>query len=122
MPAIPPYILKKLYVKGSLRVEDRGLALDLKNSIAPATIVAFTGLDLDGQTLDLAQAAVFSPDGGPCALGEISTESPLSFPLNATVTLRVAAQALGPGAHELVIRVVVQDVGPLDLPVSDTLT
>jgi hypothetical protein len=119
--AIPPYILKKLYVKDSLRVEDGGLALDLKNSIAPATIVAFTGLDLDGQALDLAQAAVFSPDGDPRALGKISAESPLPFPLHATVTLRVAAQALDPGSHELVIRVIVQDVGSLNLPVSDTL-
>ncbi|MEE8392103.1 MAG: hypothetical protein V3S14_15085 [Anaerolineae bacterium] len=48
MPAIPPFVLKKLYVKGSLRAEADGFALDLKNSIAPASIVAFTGLDVDG--------------------------------------------------------------------------
>jgi len=32
MPAIPPFVLKKLYVKGSLHAEDNGFALDLKNT------------------------------------------------------------------------------------------
>jgi hypothetical protein len=121
MPAIPPFLLKKLYVKGSLRTEEGGFALDLQNVIAPGTITAFIGLDVDGQATDLAQVAVIPPSGDPRPMGEISAQAALRFPMDANVTLRVSGMTLEPGPHQLVIRVVVQDVGPLDIPVSDTL-
>jgi hypothetical protein len=122
MPAIPPFVLKKLYVKGSLRAEDDGgFALDLKNLIAPGTITAFTGLDLDGQAIDSPQVTIVPPSGSPRPLDDISAQAPVLFPVGATVTLCVAGQALEPGPHELTIHVVVQEIGPLDIPVSDTL-
>lgn len=121
MPAIPPFILKKLYVKGSLRAEGDGFALDLVNSIAPATILACTGLDVDGQSIPPARITITPSGGQSRAASDISVESPLPFPAGATITLRVAGQALAPGPHELAIHVGVQDVGPLDILISDTL-
>ena len=121
MPAIPPFVLKKLYVNGSLRAEDDGFALDLKNVIAPGMIAAFTGLDLDGQPVDPVQVTLVPPSGNPRAASQVSPQAPLLFPVSATVTLRVAGATLVPGPHELAIHVLVQEVGPLDIPVSDTL-
>lgn len=121
MPAIPPFVLKKLYVKGSLRAEGDGFAFDIKNTIAPATIAAFTGLDVDGQAMDPAQVTLVPPGGNPRPMSEVSNQSPLHFSIGATVTLRVAGKTLEPGPHEFIIHVVVQEVGPLDIPVSDTL-
>lgn len=121
MPAIPPFVLKKLYVKGSMRAEGDGFALELKNSIAPGTITAFTGLDVDGQPVDSALINVVPPGGEPRAMDEISDQAPLHFGIGATVTLHIAGKTLEPGPHELVIHVVVQEVGLLDIPVSDTL-
>lgn len=121
MPAIPPFVLKKLYVKGSLRAEDDGFALDIKNTIAPANITAFTGLDVNSQALNPTQVTIVPPSGNPRPMDKITTEEPLLFPVGATVTLRVAGKTLEPGPHELAIHVVVQEVGILDIPVSDTL-
>ena len=121
MPVIPPFVLKKLYVKGSLRTEDDGFALDLKNSIAPGTITAFTGLDVDGQVIDPALVTLVPPSGRLRMTSEVSAQAPLLFPVNATVTLHVRGKELEPGPHALVIHVVVQEVGLLDIPVSDTL-
>ena len=121
MPAIPPFVLKKLYVKGSLRAEADGFALDLKNVIAPGTISAFTGLDLDGQPIDPVQVTLVPPGGNPRAAVQVSPQAALQFPVGATVTLRVGGAALAPGPHELAIHVIVKEVGPLDIPVSDTL-
>jgi hypothetical protein len=122
MPAIPPFVLKKLYVKGSLRTEKDGFALDLKNTIAPATITALTGLDVDGERLTQPLVTVTPPTGQPRATGDISVETPLPLPLNATIRLRVTGKALGPGLHKLTVHIVVQEVGPLEIPVADTLT
>ena len=122
MPAIPPFVLKKLYVKGSLRTEGDGFAFDIENTIAPANIVAFTGLDVDGQPVAPSQVTVVPPSGDPRTMSQVSAQAPLLFPIGATVILRVAGKTLDPGPHELTIHVVVQEVGPLDIPVSDTLT
>ncbi|HEC34230.1 MAG TPA: hypothetical protein ENI37_05885 [Chloroflexi bacterium] len=119
MPAIPPVLLKKLYVKGSLRAEGDGFALDLKNSIAPGTILGFKGLELDGAPVELAQVAIVRPGGQALPASDISADHPFQFPLGATFTLLVAGTSLEPGDHRLNIRVVVRDVGPLEIPVAD---
>ena len=121
MPVIPPFVLKKLYVQGSLRPEDDGFALDLKNTIAPATITGFAGLDVDGRTMAPVQVTLTSNNGHPRSGDKVSPQTPMRFPIGATVTLRVVGEALAPGEHALITRVVVEEVGPLDIPISDTL-
>ena len=121
MPAVPPFILRKLYVEGSLRNEEGGFALELKNTIAPATIVRFIGLDLDGQPVGASQVTLVPSRGNPRSMEQVSDKAPLSFPIGATITLRVTGMTLEPGFHELSIHVTVKEVGPLDIPVSDTV-
>jgi len=65
MPAIPPFLLKKLYVKGSLQDDEGGFTLALKNVIAPATISGFVGLEVDGRAVDAAGITVIAPNGNP---------------------------------------------------------
>lgn len=121
MPAIPPVILKKLYVKGSLRAEGDGFVLSLQNNIAPGVIQGFKGLTLDGKAVPLEQVSIVQPDGAVVSAGAISEQNPVLFPLGATVTLRVSGVPLGSGSHQVGIRVVVKDVGPLEIPVADTV-
>jgi hypothetical protein len=118
MPAIPPVILKKLYVKGSLRAEGDGFVFSLQNNIAPGVIHGFKGLTLDGKAVPMEQVSIVQPDGTVVPAGAISEQSPLLFPLGATVTLRVSGVPLGSGSHQLGIRVRVKDVGPLEIPVA----
>lgn len=121
MPAIPPFVLKKLYLRGSLRSEAGGFSLCLKNVIAPGSITGISGMVLDGQNVDIATATVTPAGGEARTAGDISREAPLQFPLGSEVTLSVAGEPLEPGAHRLTIRVIVRDVGPLEIPISDTL-
>jgi len=121
MPAIPPFVLKKLYVRGSLRAEGDGFALDLCNSIAPGAILGLAGLELDGAPVPPGQVTVVQPDGQALSAEDISPTAPLRFPLGATLTLQVAGLPLGPGDHKVSVRVIVQDVGPLEIPVADKL-
>jgi len=121
MPKIPPFVLKKLYVKGSLRADGVGFALDLKNLVAPATITAFNGLVVDGQAIGIPQATLELPNGKTRLLERISPATPLEFPIGATLTLRVADEPLETGPHELTVQVDVKEIGSLDIPVSDTL-
>jgi len=118
MPAIPPVILKKLYVKRSLKPEGDGFSLSLKNTVAPGTILGLEGLELDGRAVPLGNVTVVV-EGQERPAASITADDPLSFSLGATFTLRVREIPLEAGAHKLKIRVVVQDVGPLEIPVAD---
>ncbi|MBN1177742.1 MAG: hypothetical protein JXD18_00910 [Anaerolineae bacterium] len=121
MPAIPSFVLKKLYVKGSLRAEAGGFALDIKNSVAPATLLGVGTIALDGAPVSAENVRVVLEDGSTRVAASVAAAAPISFPLGATFSIVVEGVALEPGAHRLQIGVVVQDVGPLEIPVADTL-
>lgn len=121
MPAIPPFVLKKLYVKGSLQYEEGTILLRLNNVIAPGTITGIAGLVLDGKSLDLTRVSVKPSVGDARSASRISSQAPLQFPIGSEVCLMVGGERLSPGEHQLVVRVVVKDVGPLQIPISDTL-
>lgn len=119
MPAIPPAILKKLYVKNSLRNEGEGFSLSIQNTIAPGVILGFKGVTVDGKSVPLEGVTVVQPDGTAVPATGISEGNPLLFPVGATVTLKVQGTTLSPGSHQVGIRVVVKDVGPLEIPIAD---
>ena len=48
MPVIPAFMLKKLYVKGSQMNTYTGFRLQLKNTMAPGTIIGVSPLNVDG--------------------------------------------------------------------------
>ncbi|MEA3376830.1 MAG: hydroxymethylglutaryl-CoA reductase [Anaerolineae bacterium] len=121
MPLIPPTVLKKLYVKGSLRREDEGFAFDLKNLIAPATITSLEGLEVDGEQVDGSRVTIVPPSGNARPIERISSARPLNFPVGVVVTLHVSGETLEPGKHDLALRVNVKEIGWLDIPVSDRI-
>lgn len=121
MPVIPPTVLKKLYLEGSLRLEDNGFAFDLKNLIAPATITQVEGLEVDGESIDDSLVTIVPPSGNSRPIGQISPGTPLHFPVGVVVTLRVASEALEPGQHELILHLEMKEIGSLDIPISDTV-
>ena len=121
MPAIPAFVLKKLYVRGSLQYEGDGFALELNNIIAPGTIAGVANIDLDGRAVDLAQVTITPSGGDARQAGEITAQAPLQFPVGESIKLTVGGISPEAGPHELAIRVVVKDIGPLDIPISGTL-
>jgi hypothetical protein len=119
MPVIPPTVLKKLYVKGSLRLEEEGFAFDLKNLIAPATITDVSRLEVDGRALEASAITAVPPSGNSRSAEHISPGTPLHFPVGVVVSLHVAAEPLAPGNHELSLHVKVKEIGTLHIPISD---
>jgi len=121
MPVIPATVLKKLYVHGSLRRQDGGFAFDLKNLIAPATIVSVGGLEVDGKQIDGSKMTIRPPSGNARATDQISSGRPLVFPVGMVVTVHVSSESLERGQHDLTLHVDVKEIGSLDIPVSDDI-
>ncbi len=119
MPAIPPAILKKLYVKNSLKNEERGFSLALQNPIAPGVILGLKGVTVDGKSVPMDVVTIVQPNGTAVPAVAVSEENPILFPVGTTITLTVQGMTLSPGTHQIGIRVVVKDVGPLEIPIAD---
>jgi hypothetical protein len=121
MTVIPATVLKRLYVKGSLRVEDGGFVFALKNLIAPATITGVDSLKVDGKEVEDSRVTIVSPSGSSRPIGQVSPGTPVQFPVGVVVTLHVSDETLEPGQHDLAVRIEVKEIGSLDIPVSDTI-
>lgn len=118
--AVPSFLLKKLYVKGSLKNTGNGFEFTLKNNLAPGTLIGVGPVTLDDEAIPQEKITFSSPQGDVRA-DQVSSRSPLVFGLNAEVKVDVAGQALDAGAHHLVVAVLTREVGRIEIDLTDTV-
>jgi hypothetical protein len=117
---VPPFLLRRLYVKGSLRNVDGGFEFDLKNSLGSGYAERALPLIVDGEELPL-DAARFVLDGEAIGFDEVSPERPMTLGMNRTVTGLVRGRVLAPGKHTLGIGFVVVGMGEMRFDVTDAI-
>lgn len=119
---IPGSVLQAFYVGESLRDKPSGFAFNLHNPTADETLVAFKALVIDGVTIDPAQITLISMNGEVRTPGSVTAVSPLRFLTGTTLRVQVAGVRLEPGRHELIVRLLLQEIpGLLEIAVSDEL-
>jgi hypothetical protein len=75
---IPAFVLKRLYVPGSLRSTDEGLAFVLRNHMATATLTELRALRINGRDVAPAQARV-RVGGVELDVQHVTAAAPLVF-------------------------------------------
>src|SRR6476661_6209790 len=101
MPVIPPFLLKQLYVKGTLEVVDGSTRFKLKNNLASATI---DGLALAIDDLPVAPESIcVTIRGAETPVTDIEPDRPLHFPFDSEALCEVRGLELAPGKHNLSI-------------------
>jgi len=121
MSSVPVFLLKKLYVKGSLKNTATGFELAIQNTIAPATLVSLGPLRVDGVEYPLAQTTVLLPNSIKLSMADVSTQAPLRFNVGDKVTIQVAGQPLPAGPHKITISPKTKEAGVLAIPAEDTI-
>lgn len=121
MSSVPVFLLKKLYVKGSLKNTAAGFELAIQNTLAPGTIMGLAPLKVDGVEFPLAQTTVLLSDGTQLSMGDVSAQSPLRFNVGDRVIIQVEGQPLPAGPHKLVISPKTKEAGTLAIPAEDTI-
>lgn len=117
---VPSFLLRRLYVKGSLRSVDGGFAFDLKNSLGSGYAEQVLPLTLDGEDLPLSSTR-FDVDGQTTRFDEVSGARPMTLGMNRTVTISVDGRALAPGKHKLGIGFIVAGMGRMEFDVTDAI-
>lgn len=120
MPAVPAFLLKKLYAKNSLKSDAGGFSFGIKNTLSPGVITRLAFVQVDGQKVPPQQLTIVHK-GVSRPAHAISSAQPLVFNLNDEATIQVAGHPLQPGVHNLVVAIAVKDVGELKIQIEDRL-
>jgi hypothetical protein len=121
MPAIPEFLLRRVYVKGSLRRVQGGLALDLNNNLASATIIGLSDQAVGVERF--APESVTVRRGSEVMRGQdVSVSHPFFFQQGDTLTLELHGQGpVGTGPIDISLGFITEEVGNLNFTVSDTI-
>jgi hypothetical protein len=117
---IPEFLLKALYVRGSLRKNDEGFELQLKNDVGPGRIVGALPLEVDRKRVPMADCS-FVLGREETAFEAVTAENSVLMRKGEAVTVKVRGMTLRPGRHMLDIGAVVKDVGKIRFKIGDTV-
>ena len=117
---VPSFLLRRLYVKGSLRNVHGGFAFDLMNSLGSGYAEQVLPVSLDGEGLPL-DAASFTVDGETLGFADVSAERTMTLALNKTVTITVGGRTLADGKHRVGMGFVVTGMGEMQFDVTDAI-
>lgn len=118
MAKIPEFLLKALYVKGSLQNNAEGFEFQMKNDLGPARIIGARPLQLDRKPIPL-ESCHFEHGDQVAAFGDVNADNSVLMRKGEAVTVRVQGQQLRSGRRTLGINVVVKDMGTVSFSVTD---
>lgn len=121
MPVIPPFLLKQLYVKGSLQAIDNGVQFVLHNILANATVLGLR-VSIDSREVP-AEAMQVSLNGETSLpVAQITPEAPFRFPMSSKATISASGlPPIAPGPHSLEISPSTREIGEVTISVEDSL-
>lgn len=119
---VPGFLLRQLYVQGSLRNEPDGFSLRARNPLGDGTLVRIGAIRVDGQ--DIAPEEVTARRDGDTTTYralDVSPATPVAFRRGDEVTFHVAGWQLEPGAHHLELEVDEVNLGRVSLGIDDRI-
>ncbi len=117
---VPSFLLRRLYVKGSLRNEDGGCAFDLQNALGSGYADQVLPLLIDGEAIPPEQCA-FVIDGSAQPFSEITADNPMTLAMNRDLTVRIDGHTLASGDHSIEMAFIVTGMGEMRFDVKDTI-
>lgn len=122
MMRVPGFLVRQLYVAGSLHNVSGGFRLQARNSIGDGWLVGIGAIRVDGQDIPLADISA-TRDGDPATYRaiDVSPDSPVVFRRGDVVTFWIAGWALEPGAHHLEVELQERQLGTLSLGFTEQL-
>lgn len=118
MISVPSFLLKRLYVKGSLRNNADGFQFALENKLGSGYGNELLPLTLDGQEIPL-EDSYFRRDSDDIPFSQVSKDSPFTLPMNKKLTIRVRGVTLTEGTHKIGMSFIAEGLGKLGFEVTD---
>lgn len=120
MLTVPSFILRRLYVKGSLRNTEEGLQFDMCNKLGAGYARKLFPVTVDGETIPL-DRCMFLVDGAERSFQEVSNDVPFTLALNKTTVIKVMGWHLSQGPHNVGMSFEVPGLGVLKFDFTDVV-
>ena len=118
MVSVPGFLLRRLYVNGSLKNAPVGFEFQLMNSLGSGYATKVWPLKLDGEEIPAGQS-YFIVDDRETPFGDVSQDNTLSLEMNKAITVWTDAAPLEPGVHKIEMAFDVPGLGSLRFDFSD---
>ena len=120
MIKVPSFLLKRLYVKGSLSNNERGFQFQIENKLGSGYGKEMKPLTLDGEEIPL-DDATFEQDSVETLFSRVNPDNPFTLPMNKRMTVRVKGITLSEGNHKIGMAFVAEGLGQLGFEVIDVV-
>ncbi|MCH8280883.1 MAG: hypothetical protein IIC96_09390 [Chloroflexi bacterium] len=126
MVSIPGFLLRKLYVRGTLENTSQGIAFRLRNTLGSGYAEKMLPVRLDGEEIPLSRCFFWS-GGKKRSFDQVSRSDPFTLSLNQDIVVSVEDISLTPEPHTVGIGFRVPGFGELrfdfvDVPSSQEAT
>ena len=121
MTVIPNFILKKLYVAGSLRLVPEGVAFDITNPLGPGILTRINAIKLNDVEY-LAHQIVLKLEDKFIHAAEISENNPVTLFLNQSATCILRGAELAVGKHIITVDLLSKEAGKVTLSIHDQVS
>ena len=121
MVSVPGFLLRRLYVKQSLRNTDKGVEFELMNRLGSGYAHTMLPLTIDGIALPL-EGSYFVFDGVETAFSMVSKDRTFTLAMNKTITIQADGVKLEPGPHKIGMGFEVPGLGALKFDVTDVVS
>ena len=118
---IPSLVLRQLYTNGSLTPTPGGVAFSLKNRLTDAKLTGLSSVSIDGTEVPAENLTLSLSDGTSLRASEVSSATPVAFPLRQVVTVQVPGIEAREGVHEITLRFAIEGMGELKFKVKDSI-
>jgi alpha-N-arabinofuranosidase len=99
---MPEFLLRKLYMPGSLKIRPDGFDFALNNTFAPATMTGFQ-LEVDGQPVPPDRLSFCSSSTAPQIAANITPANPVPMSVGIVYTVHVEGVSIGQGRLTLTV-------------------
>ncbi len=126
MVSIPGFLLRKLYVRGTLENTGQGIEFRLRNTLGSGYAEEMLPVRLDGEEIPLSRCFFWS-GGEKRSFEQVSRSDPFTLPMHQDTVIAVEDISLTPGPHTVGIGFRVPGFGELrfdfvDVPLPQKAT
>lgn len=115
---VPGFLLRRLYVRGSLRNLPDGWAFTIRNSIAGGEATGLDPLAVDGRPVP-AERTYFHVDGRAVSFDSVDEDHRFGLAVGNDIDITVQDEPLPPGSHTITMAFTVPAIGTLAFDFTD---
>lgn len=115
---VPAFLLRRLYVPGTLRNTSDGWEFFLRNSIAGGEATGLDPVVVDGEEISV-DACFFHEDSGAVCFADVDQDHRASLAAGRDIRISVRGEPLAPGRHTVVMGFTVPGIGRLGFDLTD---